>query len=514
MKPGQRFLLSGLFLVAAGAAILTIVPVFARLSPAATPSGGPLTIVSIQAMCGSGGVVGSVTVSNSSNATVSATIPLQLMQHIPPSRGGPSQFTPVPGGAISVPVTVPAHGQVTADFGPVSTSAVSPLANALRVDTNTALAPQLNPEKSDSFAPCGVATPTETPSATATPAPTLTPTPVIPTATHTSTPTSVVPTPTHTPTPALTPTPTVPPTSTSTQTPPSPTPTLTPAPSPSPSETPTATPTPTPTPSPSPSGTPTATPTPVTSPTPAPSFTPTATSTAPPSPTGLPTSTPTMTSVASSTPTGTATPPPPSSTPAGTSTPTSVASLTPTTAPSATSTAVAFTATSTAVPFTPTSTAVLVPVSPSPTRISEVIPLQPSPPAILPALPNAGFPNPPRDSLPFQWLLLGAVLTASGAALSGGAIVRARYRRLPATLRLTVSGLTDFDEFMATFLALGRSTLAISAEALTFVRDRAEIRLDGVHGDDLSLLEAARLANPRSRSVHLTADGRAHLKLA
>ncbi len=255
-------LIPGVLLFAAGLVLLVVAPAG---SSAVNVVRGPLTIVSIEAGCGPDGVAGTITVANTSDAIISDDIPLLLMQHIPPSRGGTGPFEPVPGGAFTVPVLLLPGEEKTFAFGPLSTANVSALANALRIDTDTALRPDLNPEKSPSFPPCDAPpTPTPSPTTTATSGATPTGTPS-PTTTGTSTATRThTPTSTATPTAMLTLTPTASPTRTHTPTSTA-THTHTPSPSPTRTHTPTSTATHTPSASPSPTRThtPTRTPTPV-----------------------------------------------------------------------------------------------------------------------------------------------------------------------------------------------------------------------------------------------------------
>lgn len=134
---------------------------------AAAASAASVTIDSIDASCGSGGVVGSVTVTNNTDAAITDSIPLLLMQHFP----GEAQFQPVPGGSFSVSISLAAGETASFSFGPISTADISADANALRVDTDVSARPDLNPEKSDSFTPCAAEATSTPPAPTSTPVP-------------------------------------------------------------------------------------------------------------------------------------------------------------------------------------------------------------------------------------------------------------------------------------------------------------------------------------------------------
>ena len=183
-----------------------------RGSSLASPPHGPIEIVEITTDCAPDGTVsGMITVRNRAEQPVSDQIPLLLTEHIPPSLGGNPHFMPT-GVTTLVNVSLGPGEIATLPYGSLSTAGVDPDANALRVEVNTGLRSDLNPEKSESFPPCP-------------PSPTNTP---LPTATSTNTP-PTQPTPTDTPLSEATPTDTPPSVATPTDTPSSqPTPTDTP----------------------------------------------------------------------------------------------------------------------------------------------------------------------------------------------------------------------------------------------------------------------------------------------
>lgn len=209
------FAIVGVVLAAAGT-LLT-----AGGSSLASPPFGPVEIVSITTTCGPNGAVsGTITVRNRTQQPVSDQVPLILTDHVPPSRGGSPHFMPT-GASTLANVTLGPGATATFSYGPLSTAGVDPDANSLRVEVNTNLRPDLNPEKSASFPPCGVS-PTSTPTNTPTHTPTNTPPPPtntpVPTATPTNTPPGQ-PTPTNTPPTEATPTDTPGPEATATNTP-------------------------------------------------------------------------------------------------------------------------------------------------------------------------------------------------------------------------------------------------------------------------------------------------------
>lgn len=188
--PGRaRSLLLGAVLAIAGVAVAGLSPILSDTSTTSANTGA-LEIVSIDAGCMPGGVGGTITVMNNSAAEVTDTLPFVLVQHVPPGQGGQAEWILLR--AFTVQVTVGANSETVVDFGPISTAGMLPDVNALRVDTDVTLRPDLNPEKSDSFAPCG---PAETPTAVATSTAVATPTAAAE-ATETST---AVATPTETP---------------------------------------------------------------------------------------------------------------------------------------------------------------------------------------------------------------------------------------------------------------------------------------------------------------------------
>lgn len=208
----------GMYLLLVGAVTATI----GALVPPGSAAGSPFSaveILHIEAFCRSdGSVAGTITVRNRSEENVSDAVPLVLAQHIPPARGGPPFFEPVPGSRVEVEVSLEPRSTATFAYDGLDTSAVDPRANALRVEVDTTARPDLNPEKSDSFPPCfpPTATPTLTPSATATATATYTATAspsatATATVTLTTTPTAVLTrTPSPTPTPPPIPIPTSP----------------------------------------------------------------------------------------------------------------------------------------------------------------------------------------------------------------------------------------------------------------------------------------------------------------
>ena len=139
---------------------------------------GPVEIVAITAVCdANGGVTGVLGVVNRSSESVSDQVPLILARHIPPSRGGFSHFLPT-GVSGLVTVTLGPSDGALLPYGPLSTAGVAAQANALRVEVDTNTRPDLNPERSESFPPCG-AQPSPTPPPP-TPVPTLGPAPLTP----------------------------------------------------------------------------------------------------------------------------------------------------------------------------------------------------------------------------------------------------------------------------------------------------------------------------------------------
>ena len=169
----------GIFIGSLLAALLLIVVSTFQVGKAAdaVPS-APVRVTLVTAGCdANGNVSGLVTVKNLTSQKVSYSLPLQLTQHIPPSRGGSPKFFPVPGATTVVTANLPGSATLGFEYEPLSTVNVDPRANALRVEVDVGVDPALNPEKSESFPPCVRVMPSPTPSPVPIPTPTPAPTP-------------------------------------------------------------------------------------------------------------------------------------------------------------------------------------------------------------------------------------------------------------------------------------------------------------------------------------------------